>query len=216
MAVDEALFHLADAPVLRLYRWTGPELSIGYFIRWENLPDRRLPITRRWTGGGIVEHGEDVVFSLILPERSGDPGRAPCPLPETAEGRYRWIHERLAGALAGAGLAVALESPQSPAPAAGGRCFAAPVGHDLIDTPTGGKIAGGAQRASRHGLLHQGSVRLPEDLRDLRSPWTGDFARRLAETVHLSDPWQPGPELMERAGSLIESRYGNPLWQRRF
>jgi lipoate-protein ligase A len=216
MATDEALFRLADAPVLRFYRWAGPELSIGYFVRLESLPDRNLPITRRWTGGGVVEHGEDVVFSLIIPAKFGESDRIPALFPETAGDRYRWIHQKLAEALTEAGLEIALESPRSSAPSAGGRCFVAAVGHDLIDAATGRKVAGGAQRASRGALLHQGSVRLPKPLRDLRSPWTRAFAERLGETVHVSDPWRPDPEVRNLTASLVESRYGTPSWRGRF
>ena len=216
MAIDEALFQSADSPVLRFYRWAGPELSIGYFIRWEDIPDRSLPITRRWTGGGIVDHGDDILFSLIIPTKCRESCQVPAPFRETAGNRYRWIHERLAETLAEAGISIALESPESPAPSPGGSCFAAPVGHDLIDPATGRKIAGGAQRASRQSLLHQGSVRLPGPLRDLHSAWTRAFAGRLAETVLVSDPWLPDSELRNLTASLIESRYGNRSWQRRF
>jgi lipoate-protein ligase A len=215
MAIDEALFRSADAPVLRFYRWAGPELSIGYFVRWEGLPDKSLPITRRWTGGGIVEHGEDVVFSLIVPAKFAGSGQIPGFIGENGGARYRWIHERLAGALEEAGLEIALASSPPPDSVPGGRCFAAAVGYDLIDPSTGRKIAGGAQRAARGALLHQGSVRLPEPLRDPRSNWTRAFAGRMGGTVQVSDPWRPGADILSLAASLVESRYGNHSWLQR-
>src|SRR5580700_1117427 len=62
MAIDEALLGTGAGPVLRVYRWKRPAVSFGYFERWAPIhaahPDREA--VRRWTGGGVVLHGEDV------------------------------------------------------------------------------------------------------------------------------------------------------------
>src|SRR5256714_12377940 len=69
MAVDEALLVDSAAPVLRFYRWQRPSISFGYFGRYaEVAPESaRREIVRRWTGGGIVPHGADLTYSLIIP-----------------------------------------------------------------------------------------------------------------------------------------------------
>jgi hypothetical protein len=61
---------------------------------------------RRFTGGGLVEHGEDLTFALTIPPRTG------LALADTAT-RYRQIHEALAGALLEAGVPVIPVSPDS-------------------------------------------------------------------------------------------------------
>src|SRR5262249_24724120 len=69
MAVDEALPEYASAPSIRFYPWHSPALSFGYFGRFSDVaayaPTHDL--VRRWTGGGIVFHGEDLTYSIVIP-----------------------------------------------------------------------------------------------------------------------------------------------------
>src|SRR5688572_28350168 len=69
MAMDEALLTAAKVPVLRVYRWETPALSFGYFLSWQAAQEegRGRVLIRRWTGGGLVEHGDDFTWSLIVP-----------------------------------------------------------------------------------------------------------------------------------------------------
>ncbi len=86
MAIDEALlFSGGDCPLFRAYRWRQRPVSIGYFSSWEQAvtvyPGRE--IVRRWTGGGMVEHGDDFTYSLLLPVNCRTPGE-PGSLPGSA------------------------------------------------------------------------------------------------------------------------------------
>src|SRR5262245_59664521 len=69
MALDEALLGTLARPAIRVYGWKVPSITIGYFGRIDEAvskwPERE--VARRWTGGGIVLHGEDITFSLIIP-----------------------------------------------------------------------------------------------------------------------------------------------------
>src|SRR5687768_8020143 len=69
MAVDEALLETAADPILRFYCWRGPALSFGYFGSYADVANERSQreIVRRWTGGGIVPHGDDLTYSVIIP-----------------------------------------------------------------------------------------------------------------------------------------------------
>ncbi|MDQ2919081.1 MAG: octanoyltransferase, partial [Verrucomicrobiota bacterium] len=69
MALDEALFEYATVPLLRFYSWARPSLSFGYFGLFAEVADQiqERDIVRRWTGGGIVLHGTDLTYSVILP-----------------------------------------------------------------------------------------------------------------------------------------------------
>lgn len=160
MAADEALLLSVLRPTLRVYSWSEPAVSFGYFIP---AADARIvagpsqPIIRRWTGGGIVSHGTDFTWSLIVP-RSHPAASLNPPL------SYTSFHKALAAALLSSGIAVTQVPPDAPVPATG-QCLDFPAPGDLL-SPNGRKIAGAGQRRSRHGLLHQGTlngVPLPDD-----------------------------------------------------
>jgi len=192
MAIDEALLASAPEPILRVYRWARPAVSFGYFERWGPIraahPGREA--VRRWTGGGVVLHGEDFTYSLLLPG-----GRAGAPLGES----YGLIHGALRAALADAGLTAGMA-------AAGGTavsraCFENPVEHDLLSG--GRKIAGAAQRRTRAGLLHQGSVQGV----DLPAGFGGVFAGKLGAEVRAREF-----EISDSAERLAAEKYGSTGW----
>lgn len=203
MAIDEALLELSSSPVLRIYRWDGPWVSIGCFTSMANAtaayPDR--PIVRRWTGGGVVDHADDWTYSLIVP--SGEPLAA---LGTAAT--YEAIHQALADALTSCGHPARLTHAPDPAPGQSARCFDSPVRADVLSN--GRKIAGAAQRRTRRGLLHQGSVQgatIPPGL---------DWA--LANRLHLSPTLiapAPTDPVFVRALELTGTRYASSPWKHR-
>src|SRR3954467_9505485 len=69
MGLDEALLETQSEPLLRYYTWQTPAISFGYFSAFAAVEDRarERDLVRRWTGGGIVEHGRDLTYSLIVP-----------------------------------------------------------------------------------------------------------------------------------------------------
>lgn len=199
MACDEALLRLTDRPVLRVFRWANPWISAGYFVPFDEAQAARpdLPVCRRWTGGGIVIHDNDFTFSLIAPRGEVFASQRPAD-------SYRLLHEALAAALALTGCASSLADDRS---SAGRECFAAPVQHDILCD--GKKIAGGAQRRSKHGLLHQGSVQSTN-----LGPEGGKLvAHAMAEKVAVLTQ---APEEVEReAERLTLTKYANESFLRR-
>lgn len=197
MAWDEAILETAERPVLRVYRWDGPAVSFGYsqslgMVR-ELFPG--VPLVRRWTGGGIVEHRGDWTFSLMVPSSDALAKRRPS---ET----YELIHDAVVQALAAEGVGTRLAGCEDRS--SGAACFVAPALHDVL-ADNGQKLCGGAQRRTRHGFLHQGSiqgVKVPEG-------FAGRLARRLTGTV---ENFASTPELAERAGILARERYGAAVW----
>lgn len=182
MALDEALFRFAASggvAAARFYQWDHTAVTIGYFGKETDQPDSTA---RRITGGGRVEHGEDLTVTLAFPAGS-EVAVAP------AAERYRSIHTAIAAALAEAGHPVILheggfEKSES--------CFAAPVPWDLLDPRDGRKIGGGALRRSRGAVIYQGSFRLPPDFRRIEAPWTDTFLGLIAAATA---PLDPGPLL---------------------
>src|SRR6478609_4312388 len=69
MAIDEALLETVVVPSIRFYRWRSPALSFGYFGRFSDVARyaAQRDLVRRWTGGGIVFHGDDVTYSIVIP-----------------------------------------------------------------------------------------------------------------------------------------------------
>jgi lipoate-protein ligase A len=201
MALDEALLERATGPILRVYRWAEPSVSIGYSqdltaLRGD-LPG--WPIVRRWTGGGVVLHDTDSTYSLIIP--SSDPWSQTRP-----SECYREVHHSLALSLRGAGhgaCRLATEEDQK----TGAVCFQSPAVHDVVRL--GEKVAGAGQRRSRLGLLHQGSVRgaaLDAGF------WLG-WAAALAAAVRHMPELPPG--VQSRATELAAERYATEAWLRR-
>ena len=207
MAVDEVLLIHARHPVLRVYGWARPAVSFGYFEPWapvaEAHPEREW--VRRWTGGGVVLHGEDWTYSIIVPRD------LPFARLNAAES-YRLLHELLATAMRRARLPgmggagdVAL-TPES-ASKISHACFENPAQYDVLFA--GQKIAGAAQRRSRWGMLHQGSVQGIA----LSGNFAGCLAESLARTVV---PRSFTLDELKEAEELAAGKYGTEAWHRRY
>ncbi|MCB1091232.1 MAG: hypothetical protein KDL87_06860 [Verrucomicrobiae bacterium] len=213
MARDEAILKISDRPTLRFYHWREPEVTIGFFTPFRTVAERREAITRRWTGGGVVEHGSDLTFALTLPRSLLIPG-------QRASDRYQWIHESLADALQETGYSSAVPSPSPTSgaiePIHPGFCFSDPVSWDVMCRDTGRKLAGGAQRVGREGMLHQGSVRLPSPWNRIDHPWIDGFARNLCgarPVIELPEPLKQEVDIL--GAKLAAERYSNPAWLHR-
>lgn len=108
MAVDQALLDLVTHPVLRLYRWESPTLTLGYFQatkdREQHWESRDCPLLRRSTGGGAIMHDIELTYSLILPTAL---------VPTKTSELYDRVHQTVANILAEVGL-TALLHPNRP------------------------------------------------------------------------------------------------------
>ena len=211
MAVDEALLENARLPTIRFYRWDHPALSFGYFGRYADVSEHKRDLIRRWTGGGIVFHGEDLTYSIVIP--ASDP--AFC---ESSKSIYEKVHCALCEALIKQGeraeLSVAAAvydrgKPSSPEMTAvtdrrsSDNCFANPVPADvLLD---GRKIAGAAQRRTTRGLLHQGSIQNTSARNDLPER----FAQALSKKIERR---KIEGEIVRRAQEIAAQKYGTEAW----
>ena len=201
MAIDEELLRTAHKPLLRIYFWLRPSVSFGYFGKHaeveEQWPDREL--VRRWTGGGIVPHGTDLTYTLVVPRQHAFSR-------SRAVESYALIHEKIAGLLA-TQVRLPLELAASAAPKISGACFENPAQHDIMAGAE--KIAGAAQRRTQWGLLHQGSIQIPS----LPPDFGLEFANTLAARVSMTEL---PDHLLDQAAALATAKYGSDAWLRRF
>ena len=200
MAIDEALLEQAAEPVLRFYKWERAALSFGYFGKFADVAEEaaRRDIVRRWTGGGVVLHGKDLTYSLITPASDTVSTEGPRAI-------YAALHRAIQDALLAEGRETELAAKT--APKISDACFANPVRDDLMWR--GRKIAGAAQRRTRGGFLHQGSIQLL----GLSQPFRDRFASALSATTRKEElPLS----ILERAAALAAEKYGDEAWLRRW
>jgi len=228
MAIDEALLETAKIPSIRFYRWNSPALSFGYFGRFADVAPyaAERDLVRRWTGGGIVFHGEDLTYSIVIPANDAAFG-------ESSRSIYEKVHSALCEALNGIGRGAKLSASAALyelrksrkgdlqiAPAVENRrsldwavidarcndCFANPVRADvMID---GRKVAGAAQRRTRRGLLQQGSIQGVE--------LENGFAERFAQALSANCcERKVDEEILQLARKLAEKKYRTEGWLRK-
>jgi lipoate-protein ligase A len=211
MAIDEALLEAARVPSIRFYRWNSPALSFGYFGRFADVADyaAERDLVRRWTGGGIVFHGEDLTYSIVIPSR--DPAFS-----ESSMAIYEKVHRALCDALEANGKRAVVAGGGNPGGAADGiraalsaggyNCFANPVRADVM--VDGRKIAGAAQRRTRRGLLQQGSIQGI----DLENGLSERFAVELSNNCETRSL----PKTVRcRAQEIAAQKYGADAWLRK-
>lgn len=244
MAVDEALVDACAAnpaawvPVLRLYQFAPPCLSLG---RFQSVTDadldrcraRGIDVVRRPTGGRAVLHERCLTYAII----------AAAGVPPFAEG-IRRSAMAIGGALAlavtrlGATVALAPAPPRGPHSA---DCFAVPGIGEL--TALGMKLAGSAQLRRGGAALQHGTIRLRADAghaapllhesRHPRAPSDAAMASldllcgRVVSFAEAADavaggiasaldinlePWPLPASIQAHAATLRRDRYTNPQW----
>ncbi len=205
MAVDQALLDCASilpAPVLRIYRWERPAVSFGRSqLRPSEIPSDHEYV-RRPTGGGVVWHGQDLTYSLIIP---AEHAMAKMEIPES----YRLIHSAIGKQL---GTEFHLKSERSTGvDLRRMRCFESPTRHDILGSD-GSKYAGAAQYRGKVGTLTQGSVRLEAtggDWEFLRNAIIRAFSK--FSPAGFSE-WKPSGDIIAKAHALAEKQFATEAW----
>lgn len=204
MAIDEALLESANVPSLRFYSWESSSLSFGYFGRFADVASHadERDLVRRWTGGGIVFHGEDLTYSIVIPASDTAFGQSSISI-------YEKVHQALREALVARCERAELATKKTLSAQLGGdrnACFLNPVRADVM--LNGRKIAGAAQRRTKRGLLQQGSIR---DI-DLGKHLAERFAQALSPKCEVRGI---GGEVLERARDIAAQKYATDAWLRR-
>jgi lipoate-protein ligase A len=212
MALDEALLESAPGrgvPLLRFYGWDRPAVTIGYVQHFTAAPASGYAIIRRPTGGGVVFHDHDFTYSVVLP--AGHPLAGVDRLES-----YAHINRAVLAGLEQCQVPAALAQQEIPKTVDRNTmvCFKTPTRYDVLAGAR--KVAGSAQRRTRDGVLHQGSIHFGQELplprADLAEALIAGFRRTL--NAEFAD-FFPSTELLERAAALVAERYGQDSWNRR-
>jgi len=194
MAVDEFLLKKVEkeggAPVLRLYSFCPPAITLGYHqdaaraIDIETAAADRLDVVRRITGGRALLHDGELTYSVTAP--IGPPfGKG---LAET----FLVIAGLIVSALRSAGIDAELgsarhagaESPMS------SPCLVSTSRHEI--TTGGKKISGSAQRRTGGAFMQHGSILLRDGSerieRYLRGGWKGLAGMITTVEAETGDP----------------------------
>lgn len=206
MAADTLLLQTMPElkhPILRLYGWNERAVSIGFAQTWGITPSGYKAV-RRPTGGGVVFHDIDQTYTLVFPAGHF---MTEC----SREESYAIIHESLANAMSAQGQCASLLSSEIKSEDhARMQCFISPSKNDVM--LNGEKFAGAAQRRSREGVLHQGSI---------KRILSGGDTERLAQLIEHAftvgfgisyTPWTPSPEFLHAAKSLAHTQFESESW----
>ncbi len=187
-AISEAVRRKLSPPTLRLYEWSRPSLSIGYFQRTSDIDIdycRKMdyPVVRRLTGGRAVLHDSELTYSFSAPD--GLPLFRGSLLEDyTIISRALVLMLRLNGIDAEASFEKRRHAGRrSPA------CFRA-LSYGEI-TAGGRKIVGSAQRRYPDGFMQHGSVLLSFDAGELCNVTGHGSADDLGEISAVRD-YAPG------------------------
>lgn len=217
MRLDEQLLSaLEDVGFLHFYDWEQDSATYGHFLNpadflnLEGVGKRNLGLGKRPTGGGIVFHMWDMAFSVLVP------ASAPCFSLNTLE-NYGFVNRAVLNAVKmflGPSLTLtplALTPRDLPAPDCSSErfCMAKPTKYDVMFE--GRKVAGAAQRRTKKGFLHQGTISLclPEEdyLRDILLPGTAVAASMQHYTQPLLKGMPTAAELKDAKQTLRRLLY---------
>ena len=163
MAQDvQEIEHLAERkkPLLRFYEWQAPSITYGYFIDEKKYLKKEVfssqhPFSknsaRRPTGGGLIFHFFDFSFTFSLPSHH-------VAFSENVSQNYKLVNEASFAAVSQViDLSKDLYLEQDLATSPYEKfCMASPTRYDLMLGTK--KIGGSAQRKTKHGFLHQGTI----------------------------------------------------------
>jgi lipoate-protein ligase A len=152
MAKDLELLD-SPVPVLRLYAWSQPTISLGYSQKLTEAEELRfaslgLPVVRRPTGGRTLLHDvSEITYAMALPEAVA------VSLSETYQLFTSWLHR----ALVQLGIPAELAKRDQRASSFGhlGCYGTVQTGEILLK---GRKLIGSAQRRNGHAVLQHGAI----------------------------------------------------------
>ena len=200
-----------SAPVIRIYSWPCPTVSLGRHQKSEQLLDVQrcehsgIEIVRRPTGGKAILHSTgDVTYSVIAPADKE-------PFSQDVLAGYAAVNEALVAGLGILGVRAAMRDPAPIWPETGVDfgCFESPGRHEVYWA--GRKMVSSAQRRTAGVVLQHGTIPLAEagsglaDILRLDPGRRERFRRDLNDrTGTLAGALDTAPDFKEIARALSE------------
>jgi lipoate-protein ligase A len=193
-----------EKPILHLYEWEKESLTFGYFMKPEELLNleeaekRGIDWARRPTGGGTVFHLWDLAFSVLIPAKS------PLFSTNTLD-NYNLVNRVVKDVVQefiGGEASLTPDDAPFQDPTCTHFCMARPTKYDVM--LQGKKIAGAAQRKTKDGFLHQGTLALVRPDKELLTALLPSAAVREAMMRTTFPLFQDQKDLKEGRRRLCE------------
>jgi len=210
MALDEALLSCFDKersrPLLRLYGWAPPALSVGRYqaagaaLKLDLCAEEDVPVVRRMTGGGIIYHAQELTYSIVCaPEHLGLSG---------VKDGFR----RLCGFLLGTYRRLGLDASFAVDRNQAGERLGAILQHGSI--PLESRVLHGLRYLKEPAPGAEGSVSLAElgvtpELSQLKQMLVESFQECLGVSLSAESPSE---EELRAAGGLEAKKYRSSRW----
>lgn len=173
MAMDEAVMISLEkglsSPMLRIYKWHPPTISIGYFqpiseINLKKCSENGINVVRRLTGGRAVLHHEELTYSIIFSEEDFEPF--------TKKEIFIFIANCLIETLKNIGIQARI-AEKSRGDLRSPDCFASPAQYEL-ESDKGEKLIGSAQVIRRGIVLQHGAIPITDSYKRIIDYLTTD------------------------------------------
>ena len=212
MAIDELLLEessLQNKPIFRFYSWDRPSVSIGYIQKYLAAPQNGYSIVRRPTGGGVVFHDADLTYTVEIPK-----GHKIEKLDRVES--YHVFHRAIIKSLYKLGMSSSLvnyETEQKDRMTM--QCFVTPTKYDIVlDDEFSSKIAGAAQRRTKYGILHQGSI-VFEKIRKQSNKLTQYIVKSIEDEFNVEfENYSYDMCFLEKAQKLSVEKYESDSWNK--
>jgi len=159
MAMDESVMiglrKGTSTPILRIYKWDPPTISIGYFQRISDIDldkchNNGIGVVRRLTGGRAVLHHEELTYSILLTEKDFTPFKK--------KELFLFIAQCLVDSLRILGVHSKI-AEKSRGNLHSANCFASPAQFE-VESRKEGKLIGSAQVIKDGIMLQHGAIPL--------------------------------------------------------
>lgn len=201
MAIDRTMLDSAaerQVPLLRIYRWANPTVSLGYFQKYSEFEGltqlAAADCVRRATGGGAIVHHHDWTYSLALPESAVQASKLGAANPI-----YEGIHGQIVRWLNSIGVPAEQWRGGSEGNSKAFLCFQRRSDGDVVSGAH--KVLGSAQRRTRGAILQHGSLLLK----------ASRFAPALAGVAEVLAGRLPDEDHRNPMESSIDSRQMLPI-----
>lgn len=175
MALDEVILTSeAVLPTLRLYSWSHPTVSLGYFQKADNHLATKcrkygIALVRRSTGGRAVFHDKEITYSICSTYEN-------FPSPHSLKDVYLTISGWLINFFSKIGIKVYLDEKRPERSYIKSKaCFLTSTPYELLIS--GKKICGNAQKRGKKSFLQHGSIPIDIDTRVFSRLMGLDYSR---------------------------------------